>query len=426
MLYDQALISTACLEAFQATEKEEYAETAREIFVYVLRDMTSPEGAFYSAEDADSEGVEGKFYVWTEPELREALDPGEADLAASVFSTMPEGNFKDEATGRTTGANILHLKKPIGELAAQFGMTADELRGRVEAARGKLFRVREKRVHPQKDDKVLTDWNGLMIAALASGAKILGDASYAEAAARAADFILGRMRTPEGRLLHRYRDGDAGISAHLDDYAFLVSGLIELYEATFETRYLEEALAANREMLDRFWDEAQGGLFFTPEDGEPLIVRKKEAYDGAVPSGNAVAMLNLLKLARITGKPDLESQAASIGRAFAGQIRQMPSGYTQWLTSADFAVGPSHEVVIAGKTGAPDTLDMVAALRVRFLPSHVALFRPSDQAAPDIDRLAEFVRDHRALDGKATAYVCRQNACHRPTTDVAEMLGLLK
>jgi uncharacterized protein YyaL (SSP411 family) len=426
MLYDEALISTAFLEAFQATGKEEYAETAREIFAYVLRDMTSPEGAFYSAEDADSEGVEGKFYVWTEPELREALDPGEADLATSVFNTSVEGNFRDEATGRETGANILHLGRTLGDLAGELGMTAKELGLRMEAVREKLFQVRERRVHPHKDDKVLTDWNGLMIGALARGAKVLRDASYAEAAARAADFILGSMRTREGRLLHRYRDGEAGIVAHLDDYAFLVSGLIELYEATFDTRYLEQAFVLNGEMLDRFIDKGQGGLFFTPEDGEPLIIRKKEAYDGAVPSGNSVAMLNLLKLARITGKPDLESQAASIGRAFASQVRQMPSGYTQWLTSADFALGPSYEVVIAGKAGAPDTRDMLAALQSRFLPSHVVLFRPSDQESPEIDRLAVFVRDHHPVGGKATAYVCRGNACHSPTADVAEMLGFLK
>jgi len=426
MLYDQALLSMAYLEAFQATGKAEYAGTARQVFNYVLRDMTSPEGVFYSAEDADSEGVEGKFYVWTEPEIREVLGPGEAAMVARAFNTAEAGNFNDEASGRRTGANILHHNKPMGELAAELDMDEGDFGKRLAAARAKLFEVREKRVHPHKDDKALTDWNGLMIAALARGAGVLKDETLADAAGTAADFFLKRMRTGEGRLLHRYCGGEAAIAALLDDYAFLVWGLIELYGATFEARWLEAALELNGQMLGHFRDPESGGLFFSPDDGEALIVRKKEIYDGALPSGNAVAVMNLLKLARITGNPEFESEAAAIGRAFSGRIGQMPSAYTQWLTSADFALGPSYEVVIVGEGGAADTWRMMAALQTGFIPNHVAVFRPSDEAAPEIDRLAEFVRDHRSMDGRATAYVCRDNACQTPVTDVEAMLERMK
>jgi hypothetical protein len=280
-------------------------------------------------------------------------------------------------------------------------------------------------VHPHKDDKILTDWNGLMIAALARAARALDEEAYRDAAKQAASFILNRMRDDQGRLLHRYRGGEAGIAAHLDDYAFFVWGLIEIYEASFEVSWLESALELNERMLRHFWDEREGGLFFAPDYGESLLVRKKEVYDGATPSGNAVAMFNLLRLARMTGRPDLEEKAAAIGRAFSGQIRQYPSGYTQFLTALDFALGPSHEVVLAGPSDQEETHRMVQALGKHFLPNCVTLFRPADEKSPGIDRVAEFLKGHVPLQGKATAYVCRGNACEAPTTDVKQMLSAL-
>lgn len=426
MLYDQAMLSLAAMEAFQATGKDIYAKTAQEIFHYVLRDMQSPEGAFYSAEDADSEGVEGKFYVWTEKELREVLSKEESDILVRVFNVQKDGNFREEATGKRTGTNILYLGKSFPEIAAELKISLPVLEKVMEPARAKLFEVREKRIHPHKDDKILTDWNGLMIAALAQAAQVFGDSAYAEAAAAAAEFILKRLRKPDGRLLHRYRDGEAAINAHLDDYAFMIWGLTRLYEATFQVPYLKTALELNTHMLEHFWDDRGGGFYFTPDDGESLIIRKKEIYDGAVPSGNAVAMLNLLHLARFTGRSDLDEKAAKIGTAFSGQIGQFSSGYTQFLTAVDFAIGPSYEVVVTGPSSSSGSAEMLKALRSRFLPNKVILFRPSEEASPEITPVAPFTAHHIPVDGKATAYVCLGNACKMPTTDIPEMLALME
>jgi len=424
MLYDQAMLAMAYSEAYQATGNEAYQQTAEEIFAYVLRDMTAPEGGFYSAEDADSEGEEGKFYLWTQRELREVLGEREADFVAKVFGVEPGGNFSDEATREKTGKNILHLLEPPSQLAVELGMSEQELAERVEAARRKLFVQREERVHPLKDDKVLTDWNDLMIAALAKGAWVFDEPRYTDAAARAANFVLHRMVRDDGRLLHRYRDGEAALPAYAADYAFLTWGLLELYEATFELRYLERALALNAYLLEHFWDGENGGFYSTADDGEELLVRQKEIYDGAIPSANSVAMLNLLRLGRMTAQPDLEEKAAIISRAFSASVRQSPIAYTQLMLAVDFALGPSYEVVIAGKPGAEDTRMMLAALRAQFVPDKVVLLRP-DGESPRIARLAEFTQYQRSIDGKATAYVCRNYKCEFPTTDVEVLLNLL-
>ncbi len=425
MLYDQALLAMAYIEAYQTTGEEEYARTAREVFTYVLRDMTSPEGGFYSAEDADSEGEEGKFYLWSVEEIRRLFDPGEADLILKIYNFEREGNFIEQATGRTTGTNILYLKKPLTELAHDLKIPEQDLQRRLEAARQKLFAVREKRVHPHKDDKILTDWNGLMIAALAKGAQVLDEPAYAEAARRAVDFIFGHLRNPEGRLLHRYRDGQAGLPANVDDYAFLIWGLLELYEATFQVHYLQAALDLNADLIKYFWDERNGGFYFTAHDSENLLIRPKEIYDGAAPSGNSVAMLNLLRLGRITANPDLEAKAAKIGRVFSANVKESPIAHTQLLVALDFAIGPSYEVVMVGNSQAEDTKVMLQALRRQFIPNKVVLFRPSEQETPEISRLAEFTKNQSGLNGKATAYICLNYHCELPTTDVNKMLELL-
>ena len=422
MLYDQAMLALAYLETYQATGNTLYADTAKEIFAYVLRDLRSPEGGFYSAEDADSEGVEGKFYVWTEQELRKILPPGDADLLVRVFHIQKEGNFREEASGKSLGANIFYTGRSLEDMASELNVSAQDLKKRIECARSRLFEAREKRIHPHKDDKILTDWNGLMIAALARGTQVLGEKTYADAAGSAVEFILKSMRTPDGRLLHRYRDGEAGLAAHLDDYAFMVWGLIELYEATFDARFLKTGLELNRDMLRRFWDERGGGLYFTSDDAENLIVRKKEIYDGAIPSGNAVAMLNLLRLGRFTGDTDLEDRASRLQQAFSEQVRQFPSGYTQFLCALDFSLGPAREVVIAGSVGAKDLLD---ALRSRYFPNQVILLRPAGQQGEEIDEVAAFAKNYVSIDGKATAYVCSGQTCKAPTTEVKELLALL-
>jgi uncharacterized protein YyaL (SSP411 family) len=393
MLYDQSLLAMAYTEAYQATGKAEYAQTAREIFTYVLRDMRAPTGGYYSAEDAQSEGEEGKFYLWTEEEIRQVLPAKEAELVIAVFGVEKGGNFHDEASGKRMGTNILHLKRELREVALGLKIPEGQLSKRLENARGKLFAAREKRIRPHKDDKILTDWNGLMIAALAKGARALDEPHYAEAAEGALKFILETMRNPDGRLLHRYRDGEATLPGYVDDYAFLIWGTLELYETTFEVRHLQTALELNNDLLNHFWDDKAGAFYFTADDAEKLLVRQKDIYDGAIPSGNSVAALNLLRLGRITANPSFEESAVMIGRAFSQGVRQSPAGYTQLMLSVDFGVGPSYEVVIAGKAGAEDTETMVRTLRTHFVPNKVVLFRPGQEESPR--RIHQIPNEHR-------------------------------
>ncbi len=425
MLYDQAMLAMAYIEAYQATGNKEFGETAKEVFTYVLRDMTDPKGGFYSAEDADSEGVEGKFYVWTEDEIRQILKGEEADLIISVYDIDKTGNFKDESTGKNTGSNILHLERTLTEVAFKNKMSFDDLKERVETARKKLFEVRNKRIHPHKDDKILTDWNGLMVAAFAKGAQVFDEQKYAEAAKRAVDFMFTNMRREDGRILHRYRDGHTAILANVDDYAFLIWGLLELYETIFDVHYLEAALELNNEMIKYFWDEQGGGFYFTADDAEELIVRQKEIYDGAIPSGNSVAVLNLFRLARITADSEYEDKAKKIMSAFSKEVKSAPSGYTQMMIGLGFGIGPSYEIVIVGKQQSEDTQEMLASLRKHFIPYKVVLIKPDDQETSDLAGLAKYTEYHSSIDGKATAYVCRDFACKMPVTDTNEMLKLL-
>ena len=425
MLYDQAMLAMALVEAWQITRKDLYRKRAEQIFTYVLRDMTTPEGGFCAAEDADSEGEEGRFYVWTEQEIRETLSREEADLVIRALGVKPDGNFRDEATQQTTGANILHLEKDLADVADELGLSREALEDRLEAARRTLFAARETRVRPLRDDKVLTDWNGLMIAALARGAQAFEEPEYSEAADRAARFLLERLRRSDGGLLHRFREGEAGIEAHLDDYAFLIWGLIDLYEARFDPDILEEALALAENMQKRFLDAERGGFFFTPEGGEALIVRKKEFSDAAVPSGNSVAALDLLRLARLTGRSDLESVAAGVFRAVGGGVRRYPSAFTFLLAALDFALGPTREVVVAGAPDHPETQGLLRVLRSRFLPGKVVLLRPSSGGTAVLDRLAPYTQHHHPVDGRAAAYVCVEQACRAPITDPQELAEAL-
>ncbi len=417
MLYDQAMLAMAYTEAYQATGKDDYREVAGEVFEYVLRDMTGPEGGFYSAEDADSEGEEGRFYVWTEGEIRDTLSKRDAWLLMKVFNVEKGGNYAEEATGRKTGASILHMTGPLAEVAAEQGISFDDARTVIESARTRLFERRDRRVHPHKDDKVLTDWNGLMTAALARAAAAFDEPRYAEAAKKAADFIQEKITGPDGRLYHRYREGERAFPGYLDDYAFHVWGLIEIYEATFEVKYLKRALELNSRMLEHFLDEESGGFYFTSDETESLLVRRKGSYDAAMPSGNSIAMLNLIRLGRITADPALLQEADKVSRAFSTRILEAPAGYTQLLNALDFAFGPSSEVVIVGKPGSYDTRAMLREANKRFEPNKVLIFRPAGEESPDIVGIADYARPLEAVDGRATAYVCEDYSCKAPVTD---------
>ncbi len=303
MLYDQALLLFVYLEAYQATGKEIYSKTAEEIISYLKREMLSPEGGFYSAEDADSEGIEGKFYVWTLDEIKKHFSESDSKKIINYYNLKKEGNFREESTGRKSGQNILFLKNNLEENNT-FPGDYD-----IESLRKKLFEIREKRIHPHKDDKILTDWNGLVIAALAQAGWVLDNDEYIKLAENTSNFILSNLKNKNAELLHRYRDGEAAILANLNDYSFLIHGLIELYQATLDSYYLSKALALNNYLLENFWNNKSAGFFFTSKKAEKLLTREIKVYDGALPSGNSIAMGNLIKLSHITGQIELEKMA---------------------------------------------------------------------------------------------------------------------
>jgi uncharacterized protein YyaL (SSP411 family) len=426
MLYDQAILSMAYTEAYQATRNKLYKKVSQEILEYVLRDMIDPLGGFYSAEDADSEGEEGKFYMWTEAEIKEILPDDKADLIIQAYNVKAEGNFIDEATRTKTGANILHLQKPLKEIAEELKMEETELQKIVNACREKLFEVREARIHPLKDDKILTDWNGLMIAALAKAASAFEMPEYADAAKKASNFIRDKMLAKNGRLLHRYRDGEVAIQGFLDDYAFMIWGLLELYQATFEVKYLKFALDLNQKVLEHFWDAENWGFFFTPDDGEEMLVRKKQGYDGAIPSGNSVMMLNLIRLGRITGNTDFENKASQIGQSFSKEVTRHAAGYSLLMSALDFTVGPSYEIVLVADQYSDESQTMIDAINGEFIPNKIVILKDSGVEKSDIMNIGEFTRNLKSIDGKATAYVCKNFQCDLPTTEVDKMMALLR
>ena len=416
MLYDQALIAMAYIEAYQATKNNLYRKTAQEIFSYVLRDMTSPEGGFYSAEDADSEGEEGKFYVWLKEEIEQILEKDELDFAIKIFNIEVAGNYLEEVSGKKIGKNILHLREfPDMESLEDF-----------EKIRSTLFKTRERRIHPHKDDKILTDWNGLLIAALAKAAVAFQEKKYLEAAKNLVDFILSKLRESNNKLLHRYKDGVSEIQGYLTDYAFFIWGLIELYEATFDISYLKIALELHQIQIDDFWDESIGGFYFTAKNSEKLLTRQKEIYDGAIPSGNSIAMLNLLRLSYITGNHELEEKADILSRVFSDKVKASPLAYTQFLVAIDFAIGPTYSLVIAGNTDAEDTNELISTILNEYLPNKVFMLRKTEQEVPDIDNYSNFVEFFYNIEGKATAYVCINKTCKPPTHDIDKILELLK
>jgi hypothetical protein len=422
MLYDQALLTLAYTEAFQATGEEAFARTAREVIEYVLRDLAAPEGGFYAAEDADSEGEEGRFYLWRQEEFRRLLGDGDAAWAATRFGLTEAGNFVDPLQGTRTGDNILWLpERPADDAAGTEPVRDDEAR-RWEAVRRRLLAARERRVRPQRDEKILTDWNGLMIAALARAARVFNEPRYQVAARQAADFLLSRLRTAEGRLLHRYCAGEAAIGGNLDDYAFLIWGLLESYETGFVVADLQAALDLQRVLDERFRDPA-GGYFFTADDGEALPLRLKEGYDGAIPSGNAVTLINLIRLGRMTGDPRRQDEAAKMVRAFAGEFRLAPTGHAQWLVGLDLLTSPSCEVVIAGPSGSPAVEAMLTVLRRRYDPGLTVLYRPEGDAA--LAAIAPFTGGIGTAGGRAAAYLCSGFVCRPPVTDPGQLAALL-
>lgn len=432
MLYDQALLAKAYLETVQATGRSEYADVARQIFEYVLRDMISPEGAFYSAEDADSAGDpkhpeekrEGAFYVWTEKEIRQRLGPA-AESFCLRYGVKPEGNVLADPNGEFKGENILYLALPLKELAQKLKRPEGQIQTEIARARGALFEARKKRPRPHLDDKILADWNGLMISSLALGSRVLEEPRYREAAERSANFILSKMIRPDGRLLHRYRAGEAGIPGTLNDYAFFIHGLVGLYEATFKEEYLARAKSLTADMLHLFWDEKAGGFFIIGQDAQPLLVRQKELYDGAIPSGNSVAALDLIRVGRITMDREFEAKAEALFKSFSREISEAPLAYPQLLAALDFAIGPSNEIVVAADAEGPGVKPLIQEIFRPFIPNKVVAFHPSGKEAAAIEKLAPYLKEQTALEGKPTVYVCENYACNLPVTDPSQLRSLL-
>lgn len=407
MLYDNALLAIAYLEAYQATGREWFGEVARQIFTYVLRDMTSRSGAFYSAEDADSEGVEGKFYLWTVDEVKKVLGDEDGEKYCKYFDITPKGNFEGSNIPNRIGSKI-----PQKEYAF------------LELCRQKLFQYREKRVHPHKDDKVLTAWNGLMIAALALGGRVLDDGTYTAAAEKACKFIEAKLIRNDGRLLARYRDGESAFPAYVDDYAFLIWGLLELYETTFTPSYLQRALKLNNDLLNLFWDEEEGGLFYYGSDSEQLIIRPKEIYDGATPSGNSVSTMNFLRLARLTGKQELDDRAELQFNCFGGTLDRAPRAYGFFLTALLYAQAPSKkEVVLVSEKSREEISPLLEVLMEEFRPFTTTLYY--SDITNELKTIAPFVENYKTVEGKAAAYVCENYSCRAPVTTGGQFREML-
>ncbi len=412
MLYDNAQLAIAYLEAFQITGNAEYARVVHETLEYVLRDMTDPAGGFYSTEDADSEGVEGKFYTWTPAQLGEVLSESAAATFAQVYDVSEYGNFEE--------TNILNLPKTIDQQAQLLGRDPQELRVELAESRKKLFAVRERRIHPHKDDKVITGWNGLMIEAFAAAGDVLGNSRYLDAARRAADFIDEKLCRDDGRLLHTWRNGQAKVDAYLDDYTYLACGLLVLYEASGESRYLEQAIAHIDVVLARFAEKGQGGFYFTADDQEQLLVRNKEFSDNAVPSGNAMAALALVKLAKLTGEERYLVAAEKTMQACTELMKRYPSGTAQMLQAVDLLLGPTYELVFAGD-GDTESCEVLADMQRRFLPNKVLAF--SQQKSPAA--LAELLQGKSMLGGVPTLYICEGFTCQVPAQGKEEIAHAL-
>ena len=424
MLYDQAMLVMAYTETYLAVKNDFYKKTAKEILDYVLRDMTHPEGGFYSAEDADSAGEEGKFYLWDADELRNVLEKDESDFAIKVFNTADDGNWIDESKGMMPGTNILHLKKSNKELADELNITEDDFSKKLESIRKKLFIYREKRIHPHKDDKILTDWNGLMISAFAKAAQAFDVKEYADAAIKSYSFIEKYLTGKDGRLIHRFRDGESGLQAHIDDYAFMINALIDLYETTFEIKFLKRAIELNEILMKEFWDEQNGGFYFTSSKSEELIARQKDVYDGAVPSGNSVALFNLLRLSRFTANIYFEKKASVLVKYFSGFVSRSPSAFCMFMCGLDFQYSISTEIVIVSEKKESIVTEGLSLIRSIFNPNKVVILK-TDNLDKDFVELLSFTKDMKLKDNKTTFYVCRDYVCNQPVNSITELEKLL-
>lgn len=414
MLYDNALLSLLYLHYYQVSRDESARVVVEGVLDYVVREMTAPAGGFYSTQDADSEGVEGKFFVWSMDEIKALLGEREASLFAAYYNITSEGNFE--------GENILNVPRELADVALAENLSVEQLSETLEKARKILFETREQRVKPARDEKVLTAWNGLMLASFAEAGAVLNRPDYTEVARHNARFVLDNLRR-DGLLLRTYKDGQAKLNAYLEDYAFYIDGLLTLFETTGELRWFEEACALSNTMVEEFWDEQEGGFFYTGRSHEDLIVRSKDFFDNATPSGNSVAAQVLLRIGKLTENSDYQRRAAAVFRLTASAVRRYASGFGRLLCALDFYLGTPKEIAIIGIPNSAERQSMMAEIWKPYLPNKAVA-----QASPGDSRAAELIpllRDRPLLDDKATAYVCENFVCKQPVTTPRELASQL-
>lgn len=421
MLYDQALLLYLYTAAYQITKKDIYKSTIIELVEYLKTKLSSVEGGFYSAEDADSEGEEGKYYLWDLEEIKDILREN-ADEVIDLYNINSKGNFYDERTEKRTGKNILHLKQN------QNLMEDLKKENELYFIRNALYQAREKRIQPGKDDKILTDWNGLLIAALARASFVLGENEYLKMAEKGANFIINHLKRDEF-LLHRYCKGETAVEGLLDDYAFFIWGLIELYQASFKIEYIYQALGLNDYLLKKFWDEKKGGFFYTSCDDKELILRRKEIYDGALPSGNSIMLWNLIRLSHLTGNHNLEEKAELLVNAFYQKAKRNPSAYTQFLVGLQAVLYQYYDLIIIGNNDDKELIKILDFLKNNYINNLSLLLIPPDERSNNYREFAKrvnYINNYKQVEDKVTIYFCEDYTCKLPVTDADELLRILK
>jgi uncharacterized protein YyaL (SSP411 family) len=435
MLYDQAQLAISYLEAFQATADPQYAAIARRILDYVERDMTSPEGGFYSAEDADSVIApdhpdlkgEGAFYIWSIQEIQALLQAPAAEWFCYRYGVEPGGNVEHDPHGEFPGKNILWEAHTEEQTAQRFNQPVEPVRAALRQAESVLLQARSRRVRPHLDDKVLTSWNGLMISAFAMAGAVLEEPRYAEAARRAAGFLIDRLYNPAtGVLLRRYRQGDAAIPGFLDDYALFVQGLLDLYEAQFDLRHLSLAVRLTEKQRELFEDTEQGAFFSSADGDTSLVLRVKEDYDGAEPSGNSVAVMNLLRLAQMTNRPEFRESAQKTFAAFAPRLSHVPVAVPQMLAACEWVLGQPREIILVGEKDGADTRALLRVLRRRFVPNRIVLLVDSAETQKVLAAGIPSIEPMTKLEGRAGAYVCRNYTCQLPVSEADRFAELIQ
>jgi uncharacterized protein YyaL (SSP411 family) len=410
MLYDNAQLSRLYLHVWQVTKDDFFRRIAIETFEYVVREMTDERGGFYSTQDADSEGVEGKFFVWSREEIARLLGEADAALFTAFYDVTKEGNFE--------GENILNVPRPVEDVARELNVPVERLREATQRGRRVLFDERERRIKPGRDEKMIAAWNGMMLASFAEAAAILGREDFRTVAEKNAEFLLDKLRDGS-RLLHVYKDGRAKHHAFLDDYAHVAEGLLTLYETTGDLRYLRESIAFTDAFIEEFWDEEDGGFFYTGASGEKLIVRQKDFFDNATPSGNSVAAEVLLRLSVLAERDDYRRKAVTVFRLVRDASERYPSAFGRLLSALDFHLATPKEIVIVGDANEPATRALAGEVWSRYLPNRVIAQSRGDEA--ESAELVPLLRERKMIDGRPTAYVCENYACLQPVSEPTEL-----